>query len=337
MRTIEVEQWALKVIEAVIAGQPSEDERVEMKAVWLPDDQDFARRLAGHANSARGAPILWLFGVDERGRAVPGVQTRDAAAWWPQIESHFDGAAPQPLFVNVRHQNAVVVALFVETDRAPFVVKNPQFGTAGVKVAREVPWRTNTAIRTATREDLIRLLVPAVKIPILEIQELSATAPGGQRPDSKRISFQGTGYLVHLADQRLHIPDHAASGEVSSPGGAQMPIVSAKLTPKMQYERAYDRHSSANPNFIRTDEDLTALGPGHLKLDATAELVRPRVIAGRAAPTDFDDFSFTASIVLELRFAVLGSDMPIVVRARLAPEQPSGQVAAAWRWDGIRT
>jgi hypothetical protein len=66
-------------------------------------------------------------------------------------------------------------------------------------------------------------------------------------------------YLVHLADQRLHIPDHAASGEVSS----------------------------ANPNFIRTDEDLTALGPGHLKLDATAELVRPREFTCSSIEQDY--------------------------------------------------
>jgi len=41
-------------------GQPIEDTRVEVKAVWPSDSNYAARRIPGHANAAGGESILWL-------------------------------------------------------------------------------------------------------------------------------------------------------------------------------------------------------------------------------------------------------------------------------------
>ena len=59
MRLVQIENWALDVINSVDAGHPSEDARVELKAEWI-EAQKAARQIAGHANAARGDPILWL-------------------------------------------------------------------------------------------------------------------------------------------------------------------------------------------------------------------------------------------------------------------------------------
>jgi hypothetical protein len=53
MRPPEIEAWALDVIRRVSSGQPHEDFRVELKADWITTEKA-ARRLAGHANAARG-------------------------------------------------------------------------------------------------------------------------------------------------------------------------------------------------------------------------------------------------------------------------------------------
>jgi hypothetical protein len=65
MRKHEIESWALSVIDRVRSGAANEDSRVELKREWIAPDRA-ARRLAAHANSALGEPILWLIGVDQK-------------------------------------------------------------------------------------------------------------------------------------------------------------------------------------------------------------------------------------------------------------------------------
>ncbi|MFI5299740.1 MAG: hypothetical protein ACHREM_16765 [Polyangiales bacterium] len=343
MRKVEIEQWALRVIDAVVHRRPAEDERVELKSEWLPDDADFARRLAGHANSAGGEPILWLFGVDEKGARVPGATSRDFASWWPQVSTYFDGVAPTALALNIDHDGKVVVAVLVETDRAPFVVKNPQFGTKGVPIAYEVPWRENTSIRTARREDLIRLLVPAVKRPTFELHELRGYTKKPSTPNVKRILLRGSGYLVHLGDDRLYFPDHLATGTIRSANGGEMMLTSAKLKPRTRPDRVtrpWVRGSEpsqlvpVNPGFTRTDGDLAVTGPGMILLGAAGELAKADHRWDETPKFDFDDFSLTASINVEIRFSILGVHEPLVIRARLAPSTPEDDEEAAWKWDG---
>lgn len=338
MRKIEIEEWALRVIDAVVQQQPSEDDRVELKTDWLPDDYDFARRLAGHANSAHSEPILWLFGVNEKGASVPGVQTRDVASWWQQLRKHFDGESPTPVSINIAYKGVVVVALLVETDRAPFVVKNPQFGTKGVIISHEVPWRESTAIRTAGREHLVRLLLASVKAPPFELRALTACMKK-LVGNTKRVELKGAGYLGYLGETRIHVPDHLAKGKVQSASGGEMPIITAKMHPTMRSDRSGNQSISgsgssslvsAHPSFVRTDDGVTVLGPGMLMFEAIAEVTKPPDSRGAPPKFDFEDFGSTASITVELRFNILGSDAAIVIHTRLPPSKRGEGDEGAW-------
>lgn len=46
MRNHEIENWALSIVDRVLAGQPIEDVRVELKSTWI-DAKKAARRIAG--------------------------------------------------------------------------------------------------------------------------------------------------------------------------------------------------------------------------------------------------------------------------------------------------
>lgn len=157
MKKIQIEGWALRVVEQINSGQPNEDFTVELKREW-PDAKKAARRIAGHANAAQGDFILWLIGVDETDGVV-GANHLDVASWYAEVKTQFDGLAPALIDLNVPVEDQVITSLVFETDRAPFVVKNPMYGTSGGgAVQLEVPWREGTSIRSATRSDLIKLL-----------------------------------------------------------------------------------------------------------------------------------------------------------------------------------
>lgn len=158
MKNSQIERWALEIIDRVEAHQPIEDSRVELKAQWPNEPAKAARRVAGHANAARGEHILWLIGVDEES-GVSGADHQEMADWFAGVSKQFDGLAPRCYDLNVPTKDGkTVVALLFETDRAPFVVANPAFGnTKGEGVQFEAPWREGTRVRSATRSELVRM------------------------------------------------------------------------------------------------------------------------------------------------------------------------------------
>jgi hypothetical protein len=165
MRNIQIEAKVLKIVDQIRQGKPVEDAAVELKAEWPADISKASRRLAGHANAARGEEILWIIGIDEKNRAITGANKVELANWIPQIESRFDGVAPnlsKDLLIPLETGESVVALLF-ETDQAPYVVKHhkdPNF--------LEVPWRQGTRVRSAKRAELIRLLSPMINLPQFE-------------------------------------------------------------------------------------------------------------------------------------------------------------------------
>lgn len=166
MRMQEIESWAVRVLDSLTKKGPTEDHFVELKSTWLPAQQ-IARRLAGHANSAPNDNILWLIGLDEKTGAVIGANPEELANWWPQVEAEFaDRIAPELTSLTIQWMGISVVALAFRTDRAPYVVRNPAFGSvAGHSIAWEVPVRRGTRVETATRNNLITLLSPLLHLP----------------------------------------------------------------------------------------------------------------------------------------------------------------------------
>ena len=214
MNPRQIENWALEIISRVEAGQPIEDSTVELKSTWLEPDERVARRIAGHANAARGENILWLIGVDEK-KGVVGVNNNtDLASWYPAVQKYFNEVSPRLTHLNIRRDEAAVVALLFETDRAPYIVKNPAYGkTKGDLAEFEIPWREGTGIRTARRSDVILLLSPIESLPDIKIhsQKLSATIGGCDRlgnyiPDALNLHLEL--YIVPKNGTNLIIPFH---------------------------------------------------------------------------------------------------------------------------------
>lgn len=179
MRTSEFEEWALRVLARIDQGQRIEDSRIELKSAWI-EPVKAARRIAGHANAALGEPILWLIGVGEDGSPT-SPDFRELANWWPGVLAHLAPPLPSSQSLVVQWRDSSVVALLLDTSRAPYLFRNPSYGMqGGGPVELEVPWRTMTAVHTARHEELIRMLVPQSKLPAVEILKVSLFLSGPQ-------------------------------------------------------------------------------------------------------------------------------------------------------------
>jgi hypothetical protein len=87
-----IEAHVLEIYDTIKNGGKIEDDLVELKADW-PEAEKAARRIAAHANAARGEPVLWIVGLDEE-RGVCPLGPTDPADWWAQVQSCFDGPGP---------------------------------------------------------------------------------------------------------------------------------------------------------------------------------------------------------------------------------------------------
>jgi hypothetical protein len=206
MRKSEIEAWALGVIDRVLAGQPVEDDRVELKAEWI-DAKKAARRIAGHANASHGEPALWLIGVDEAG-AVPGVEADKFAEWHQSVRSCFDELAPEIERLNVPYEGKTVAALIIETDRAPYVVKGQDPGSH----AREVPYRHGTRCDAATRGQLLRLLSAKSNAAELQLVECSASVSGFSTEELQHTK----GIFIHLQTKFFVVQPQSVQSVFSS-------------------------------------------------------------------------------------------------------------------------
>jgi hypothetical protein len=172
---MKIEAWALRVVERIRSGAANEDSRTEFKKEWISADKA-ARRLAAHANSALGEPILWLIGADQKSSEF--VQTpNDLANWWPSVKSYFDGITPDLVDVALSIDGKTIIALYFDTERRPIVVKS-------IRDRLEVPWRDGTGVRSANRNELIRLLSEVVNLPNFEVL-LANFAAKRARPEPK--------------------------------------------------------------------------------------------------------------------------------------------------------
>ena len=286
MRTHEIESWALSIIDRLVQDQPVEDSRVELKAEWPRDAARAARRLAGHANAARQESILWLIGVDEGARAVPGADYANLAFWWPQVMHWFAGVSPSIVDVNVPYEGRTVAALCFETDRAPYVVNVVEQGP----VTHEVPWREATRVRSARREELLLMLVPAVREPEIEVlkAEYEAQSPWGSG------RFDCELYVIPRATDRLCIPMHRCSGEL---------VTATERYPLM------DLSPSDNPQGTIvhiSPHQAVFTGPGRLRLIAD---VSPKE-------------EVKEPLSVHLNFGVIELERPVSIVIPLVPRNP---------------
>lgn len=296
MNSRQIESWALRVIDCVKKGQPNEDFLVELKRDWIVPEAKAARRIAGHANAARGENILWLIGVDEK-QGVIGVNAADLASWYAAVESYFNELAPRMIPLNIPVDGVTVVALLFETARTPFVVKNPVYGSSGGgSVELEVPWRENTSIRSARRSDLIRLLAPLELLPEIEIIDIYLTATiakkdsvGNYIPDELRLTADL--YIVPKSRECVVIPFHRCQVEFEISGITTIESHWIRLNPASGESYGFGRIDKPGSLTIEsTAHEIIIYGPGRLSLRATA--VRPSL------PDDTKNYDVRISIHL---------------------------------------
>jgi hypothetical protein len=254
MKPLQIESWALRVIEQLEKRHNVEDTLVELKAEWPRDPNKAARRLGGHANAARGEPVLWLIGVDEKAGKVVGAPPSEFANWYPSVEKEFDGIAPRCIPLNIPHKEGTVVALLVETDRAPYVVRNAVHGqSGGGAVAFEVPWRNGARTDSAKRADLIRLLAPVTKLPEAELLAAGLGAQEETTPVGDCLSWRLDVYLfiTPRGNTPVTIAAHRCESSImpAEAGGYGLPLSDYSF-------------GSDTPGNVRTKGAVTVNTPG---------------------------------------------------------------------------
>lgn len=312
MRPSEIENWALNIIDQVTAGQSVEDSRVELKSELLDDHDKAARRIAGHANAARGEHILWLLGVNEDG-SVQDISIEDFAKWYAQVESRFDGLAPSLQEVRIPVGTANVIAMHFETDRAPFVVKNSKGGG----IDREVPWREGTRTMSAKREHLIKLLVPLQNRPAIEIVACDLILTAGDFPSVLMYSYE-IKFALFLTQPSLEetvIPSHKCNGEfeIGNIGRFSMQM------PFMFWGNNAD-NINAGKSFI------SVRGPGLFEIRTQGILSDPT-----KQTNFFDDDLFDGGVCLALNLYAVQSEASIQLEMKI-PDQISNKNSGYRSW-----
>lgn len=259
MKLFQIETWARRVIDRVEKNQPNEDFQVELKAEWPEADRKTARRIAAHANTARGEPILWLIGVDQKSNSVTGVEQRDIAKWYQQIQAEFDEhMAPSLRDLNLEYNGKTIVALLLETERFPYVVKSKDDFL-------EVPWRDGTRTRSAKRSDLIKLLIPIENQPSIEV--LSAGIKLLYYPNERPHYHLATHICVYIepsGENPITIPFHRCEKTVifTAMGSEQ----------EVRLEQLRFSVDEKSPTIDITDNEVLVHGAGKVCLYAFANL-----------------------------------------------------------------
>ena len=290
MKQIEIESWAVRILERIEKQSPIEDSLVELKSEW-PDPAKAARRIAGHANAARGDSILWLIGVDEK-KGIVGANDQELSSWLSSVRKHFDDVAPAMQHLNVTFKGHTVAALCFDTTRAPYVVQNPAFGRgAGEPVQWEVPWREGNATRSASRIDLISILMPTSRIPRFEILEGTISAERiSQSGKNHSLAFRVTIYVVPVDTLPVTFPFHRCMAAIIA--GNQILAENIAITMEspgarherigrtLQYMRA--AHTPNPSTFVEvqngaerieaTTDEVLIRGPGKVEINGMAEV-----------------------------------------------------------------
>jgi hypothetical protein len=269
---------------------------------------------------------------------VTGASDVELADWWAQVVAAFDqGIAPglTPLVVPVGADRSVV-ALYMTTERAPYVVKRQ---SEQGPFEREVPWRDGNRTRSAHRHELLRLLVAATSPPDATVVKLELRAlhrepepeaPGYQRPalpERIELNLWGTVFFGPPGSSVVVLPEHLMTGQVDfgpdQPGGGGLPPV--PITVRFQQRTTWPAGVSATqplqvpiePHPFGVDVrlgDVYVTGPGTLVVrgDATLPIeLRAGILAAQ-------------QVVVHVVLRMAGGDRPATFSARLErSDEPS--------------
>ena len=305
MKPIEIEAWAIRITDAIQNKAPHEDSRVECKSEWI-DPAKAARRIAAHANAAGGEPILWLIGLD-RGRGVVGASDNELSEWWAKVRALFDENAPSLKDVLVPIAGKQIVALLFETERAPFVIKNQSL--------LEVPWREGTATRSAHRSELIRLLIPVMRLPSIDVKGGTVRLSEVDGPLRYRWDMDFLGYVIPADNQRIVIPFDHVSVRLRV-GGRPISLLSLKFRSLTQ-----SRGFGGAGGTLSDKVAMVTLGPSEMIIDGPGSFIMAYEAGLQSDPPEI-----VGEPSLSAYFRPAGSSRVAIAHAQLIPsltDQPS--------------
>lgn len=305
MRQKQLEHVVFEAIRQARAKSPIEDDRIEFKRGWPKDDK--ARQLAGAANRANGNDLIYIIGADEDG-VVFKLDSTDAADWWKQFERRFDAIPPDL----ENHINVViddgesVIALQFRTERAPYVVKCQGGGSPEL----EVPIRDGTRTRSATRTELLRMLLPQASVPpaLLLSGDIKASGYSGGI-GACVVEGSASVFLEHTAPSGSMLPYHEMTGTLEAEGHS-LPL-SIVLIPARETEMplAFGVHAR--------DDGVFVTGPGSFRFRFESRL-------------DYSQQSFLRGVTewqIRLRFGVVGSPRATEVEGMFAVSNTTPRAA----------
>ena len=245
-----------------------------------------------------------------------GADASGLEVWLGAVTRHFDGLAPRVTAYNVpagrghRGRPLQVVALGIETERAPFVVR-----LSGGQPSFEVPWfdTSDGLIRSAGRMELVKLLAPLSDLPRFEVLEAELTFyhnphAGNGGKALYRWTLDGSLYVMPSGDARVVVPLHRCHGGVASPNG-----------------------SFASQG---TDFSLTAdKGSPAVRVTESAALIEGlgRMFLYACGATGHREIAWQEKMSVRLDLAPVGVDRAAVAQAELRPE-PTRESNQAGRW-----
>jgi hypothetical protein len=311
--------WALDIVSRVKSGAKVEHSLVELKAEW-PSPERAARRLAGHANAALGSDILWIIGLDEV-RGLVGVESGELSNWWSSVCANFDGVSPAMTDILLHVDGITLHALVFETVRAPFIVKNPLYGKqGGGPVEREVPWREGTAIRSATRSDLIRLLSPVMMLPEIEHMGGSVTLRTNESYPERKSTVIGIWvsvplYLTPRSEASIVIPFHRCKLEIRGRSAEErIDFEEMRLSVPNRWGQ---RNAPDTATLESTSSELIAHGPGKCTISSMTKM--------RTVP----DW-MTERVSIRAHLAVVDASTPLLLEMTAVRCEPKHSELARW-------
>ncbi len=319
LRPQQLEARVLGLIDLVLEGGRIEDDLVECKGQWPdPQKRPSVRQLAGAANKARGEPILWIIGLDEDAHTLTEVRSVDVAEWWSAMSSRFDPPAPElehHIGVPVGEGKSVTALRFL-TDRSPYVILS---GGEDGRLEREVPIRDGTRTRSARRDELLRLLIPAVAPPAAQLLSASLTmiySRGGEGTEGyTTLDLMARVFLEQPAMSAgvVMLPDHQMHGRIDY----------GSRSFRWELQNIMAETEVTTFGVDRRPDGVVVTGPGTL------------IVGGGEKIGDGDHRSMSAEpsgVHLHLSFGVAGIDRRIRLDAELdAVPRDAGSSRVEWQ------
>lgn len=308
MRAIDLEAKVITAVDRIRDGQLVENDLIECKRSWPQENK--ARQLAGSLNRAGGDAVVYIIGIDDKTGGVHDVSDTDVLDWWNQIVGKFDHTPPEM----IRHIDVQVgdgehvVAVAISSDRAPYVVK-----TGSANPSLEVPMREGTGTRSARRDELLRLLIPTVRLPEVVVLDVSLRGEfysQGGRAGTQTLSCTGQLriYVEHNGNGLVTLPAHGMRGRVT----IQERVFDLSIEPPMESVSIPTGTKTIGVQRPSDGASLTRPGAVPLQLEVKG-----------LSPDDKSLFVATETMEIEVVLEVLHSVRPLKIAATLSRDRES--------------